>query len=121
MICPRDGRTNRSLVITGCKRRDDEAFFGDAVGPHSWKKYTHPAEVRLWSAERHDTTFRILNNEEQLERPRAFLGARACELAAIAVQDRVLLEDRYRDPIYDCHRRGTFMMAVQSTSALLLR
>jgi len=99
------------------QRRDDEALFGYAVGPHSWKKYTHPAEVRLWSAERHDTTFRILNNEEQVDRPRAFLGARACELAAIAVQDRVLLEDRYRDPIYDRHRRGTFIIAVQCTNS----
>ena len=98
-------------------RRDDEAFFGYAVGPQSWKKYTHPAEVRLWSAERQGTTFRILNNEERLERPRAFLGARACELAAIAVQDRVLLEDRCGDPIYDRHRRGAFIIAVQCTYA----
>jgi len=97
------------------KRRDDEAFFGYAVGPQSWKKYTHPPEVRLWSAERQDNTFRILNNEERLERPRAFLGARACELAAIAVQDRVLLEDRCSDPIYDRHRRGAFIIAVQCT------
>jgi sulfhydrogenase subunit beta (sulfur reductase) len=99
------------------KGRDDEAFFGYAVGPQSWKKYTHPAEVRLWSAERKDATFRILDNEKKPERPRAFLGARACELAAIAVQDRVLLEDRYRDPIYDRHRRGVFIVAVQCTQA----
>jgi len=49
------------------KRRDDEALFGYAVGPQSWKKYTHPAEVRLWAAERQDTTFRILDNEEKRE------------------------------------------------------
>jgi len=83
------------------KRRDDEALFGYAVGPQSWKKYTHPPEVRLWTAERQETTFRILNNDEKYKRPRAFLGARSCELAAIGVQDRVLLEDKYRDPIYD--------------------
>ena len=99
------------------KARDDGAFFGYAVGPQSWKKYTHPAEVRLWSAERKDTTFRILNNEAKPGRLRAFLGARACELAAMAVQDRVLLEDRYRDPIYDRHRRGVFIVAVQCTQA----
>ena len=99
------------------KRRDDEAFFGYTVGPQSWKKYSYPAEVRLWSAERKDNSFRILNNEEKLEHPRAFLGARACELAAIAVQDRVLLEDRYRDPIYERNRRGAFIIAVQCTQA----
>jgi formate hydrogenlyase subunit 6/NADH:ubiquinone oxidoreductase subunit I len=99
------------------KRREDDALFGYAVGPQSWKKYLHPAEVRLWSAERQDGTFRILNNEQKPQRPRAFLGARACELAAIAVQDRVLLDDKYRDPIYDQRRRGAFIIAVQCTQA----
>ena len=99
------------------KRREDGAFFGYAVGPQSWKKYLHPAEVRLWSAERQGEMFRILNNEAKPERPQAFLGVRACELAAIAAQDRVLLEDKYRDPIYDQHRRAALIIAVQCTQA----
>ena len=99
------------------KRREDDAFFGYAVGPHSWKNYLHPGDVRLWSAERQGETFRILNNATKPARPHAFLGARACELAAIAVQDRVLLGDRYRDPIYAQHRRGAFIIAVQCTQA----
>jgi hypothetical protein len=28
-------------------RRDDDAFFGYAVGPHSWKKFLHPPVLRL--------------------------------------------------------------------------
>ena len=99
------------------KRRADDAFFGYAVGPHSWKNYLHPSDVRLWSAERQGETFRILNNETKPVRAQAFLGARACELAAIAVQDRVLLGDKYRDPIYDQHRHGAFIIAVQCTDA----
>ena len=99
------------------KRREDQALFGYAVGPQSWKKYTHPAEVRLWAAERQGGVFRILNNEAAPKRPHAFLGVRACELAAIAVQDRVLLEDKYRDPIYEQRRRGAFIIAVQCTQA----
>ena len=31
------------------RRRDDEAVFGYAVGPHSWKQYQLPAEVRLFA------------------------------------------------------------------------
>jgi sulfhydrogenase subunit beta (sulfur reductase) len=99
------------------KRREDEALFGYVVGPQSWKQYLHPAEVRLWSAERQGSTFRILNNEPKPQPPRAFLGVRACELAAIAVQDRVLLEDKYRDPIYGSRRAGLFLIAVQCTQA----
>ena len=99
------------------KRRDDEALFGYAVGPQSWKKYLHPADARLWSAERQGGTFRILNNEAQPKHPQAFLGVRACELAAIAVQDRVLLDDKYRDPIYEGRRAGVFTIAVQCTQS----
>jgi len=99
------------------KRREDEALFGYVVGPQSWKKYLHPAEVRLWSAERQSGTFRILNNEAKPKAPKAFLGVRACELAAIAVQDRVLLEDKYRDPIYGGRRSGVFLIAVQCTQS----
>ena len=32
-------------------RRDDEAYFGYAVGPHSWKKYLFPAQLTLFSIE----------------------------------------------------------------------
>lgn len=99
------------------KRREDDALFGYGVGPQSWKRYLHPADVRLWCAEREGGTFRILNNEAKAQRPYAFLGVRACELAAIAVQDRVLLEDKYRDPIYEQRRAGAFVIAVQCTQA----
>jgi formate hydrogenlyase subunit 6/NADH:ubiquinone oxidoreductase subunit I len=99
------------------KRRPDDALFGYVIGPQSWKKYLHPAEVNLWSAGRQGGTFRILNNEAPPQVPHAFLGVRACELAAIAVQDRVLLEDRYRDPIYGARRSGAFLIAVQCTKS----
>ena len=99
------------------KRRNDQALFGYVVGPQSWKKYLHPADVRLWSAERQGGTFRILNNEVKPRAPQAFVGVRACELAAIAVQDRVLLEDKYQDPIYGARREGVFLIAVQCTQS----
>jgi sulfhydrogenase subunit beta (sulfur reductase) len=99
------------------KKRDDPALFGYAVGPHSGKKYFHRAEVRLWSAERQDSGFRILNNEAPAKGPYALVGVRACELAAIQVQDRVLLGDKYRDPLYARSRDGAFIIAVHCTQA----
>jgi sulfhydrogenase subunit beta (sulfur reductase) len=94
-------------------RRDDQALFGYVVGPHSWKKYLHPSEIRLFTSEQQGGTLRILNNAPPPPR-RAFLGVRACELAAIAVQDRVLQGDRYRDPIYSARREGIFIEAAST-------
>ena len=98
------------------QRRSDQALFGYAVGPHSWKKYLHPAEIRLFTAEQQGGTLRILNDQPPPPK-RAFLGVRACELAAIAVQDRILQGDRYRDPIYSARREGVFIVAVNCTQA----
>jgi sulfhydrogenase subunit beta (sulfur reductase) len=97
-------------------RRNDQALFGYVVGPQSWKKYLHPAEVKLFAAERQNGAFRIINNETK-PAPRAFIGVRACELAAMEIQDRVLLADKYADPIYAARREGVFIVAVQCTQS----
>ena len=34
------------------ERRNDQALFGYAVGPHSWKRFLFPAATRLWRARR---------------------------------------------------------------------
>ena len=99
------------------KKRDDAAMFGYTVGPQSWKKYFHPSAVKLFAAERQDSTFRILNNNQKQHAPYALLGVRACELAAIRVQDRVLLGDKYRDAVYGRLREGAFIIAVNCTEA----
>jgi sulfhydrogenase subunit beta (sulfur reductase) len=72
------------------KRRDDAALFGYAVGPHSWKRFQLPPEVRLFRARRGDDGS-LTEIAEPPPRPRyAFLGARSCELHAMGILDRVL-------------------------------
>ena len=100
------------------KRRNDSALFGYAVGPQSLKKYLHPSNIRLWSAQRENGTFRILNQESRPAKRYAFLGVRACDLAAIGVQDRVLMDDHHQDPIYAGRRDGIFIVAVQCIHAV---
>jgi ferredoxin len=82
------------------RRRDDEALFGYAVGPHSWKKYLFPPTARL------------LPPEEPPDEPFAFIGVRACELRAIAIQDRVFIGGQHPDPQYASRRAGVFTVAV---------
>jgi ferredoxin len=70
------------------RRRDDEALFGYAVGPHSWKRYQLPPEVRLWRA-RLGSDGSLTELEQPAPGPRyAFVGVRSCELHAMAILDR---------------------------------
>jgi sulfhydrogenase subunit beta (sulfur reductase) len=98
------------------RRRDDEAVFGYAVGPHSWKQLFFVPTVRLWRARRRDGSFTVLP-DRSVGPPLALIGARACDLAAVAIQDRILVEDRFADPDYAARRRGAFIVAVQCGSA----
>jgi sulfhydrogenase subunit beta (sulfur reductase) len=98
------------------KRRDDAALFGYNVGPHSWKRFLHEPARRLWRAERDGRAVRFLPEEESAPRY-AFIGVRACELRAIAVQDTVLLEGAHADPSYRARRKNLFIVAVNCGQA----
>ena len=93
------------------ERRDDDARFGYAAGPTSWKKYLFPPRVRLWRATQGGDGLEV--DEEPVDtRKLAFLGVKPCELAAIAVQDRVLLGGRYPDRDYAARRENLLLVAV---------
>ncbi|MBX3277311.1 MAG: 4Fe-4S dicluster domain-containing protein [Acidobacteria bacterium] len=98
------------------KQRDDRALFGYVVGPHSWKKYLHPPRIRLFRAECAENGLRIID-EEQPQEKFAFIGARSCELHAIAIQDRVLLDGVYPDAVYRARRENLFVVAVNCGTA----
>jgi ferredoxin len=92
-------------------RRADEARFGYAVGPHSWKQFLLPARLRIWRARRDGDGFEV--ETDQTERPPlALLGVRGCELSAIAIQDRVLIGGEYQEADYAVRRDGAFIVAV---------
>jgi ferredoxin len=93
-------------------RRDDEARFGWAVGPHSWKRFLLPPVVRLWRARRDGPDGLAVEEEPGPDRPYAFVGVRPCDVRAIATQDRVLLEGRYADRDYAARRSDAFVVAV---------
>jgi ferredoxin len=98
------------------RKRDDSAYFGYAVGPHSWKKYLFPPRNLLWRAQRSGVGFTV--DEEKNKAVRyAFIGVRPCELKAIEVQDRVFLEGEYVDDNYRSLRQGALVVAVNCSQA----
>lgn len=94
------------------ERRPDEARFGYAVGPHSWKRFLFPPRVRLWRATRDDDGAATIEEEALDETPLAFIGVRSCELHAIEIQDRVFIGGSYVDRDYAARRDGAFLVAV---------
>lgn len=98
------------------KPRGDSAFFGYAVGPHSWKSFLHPPVLSLGRARRNGQGFEWVFAVDPPPRY-AFLGVRACELHAITILDRVFTAGPYVDPVYQARREAIFLIAVQCTVA----
>jgi len=98
-------------------RREDDELFGYVVGPMSLKKFLFPPELRLLSLARTNGTMTVTEPVgSQGGHKRAVLGVRACELAALAIQDKIFLDGPYRDPHYEAERRKLFIIAVNCTT-----
>ena len=98
------------------RQRADSARFGFAGAPSSWKRHLYPPMTPLWSARR-DAEGKLIFEEAPAPAVRyAFLGVRACELAAILVQDRVFGTAGHPDPAYAARRRDLFIIAVHCGS-----
>lgn len=98
------------------KKREDDQCFGYVVGPHSWKKYLFPPHIKIGSATRVELGWKMETPAPDVKKL-ALLGMRACELAALAVQDRVFLHGPYVDPYYQAQRENLFLIAVNCTQA----
>ena len=99
------------------RQRDDDAVFGFNNGANSWKNHLFPPEVSLWKGRRDESGEIRFTEEEHRGRPYAFVGVRACDLAAILIQDRVFIGDAYVDTDYQSRRNDAFIVAVNCAEA----
>ena len=97
-------------------RTDDENLFDYVVGPHSWKRFLFPPAVKISEAEKRESGWQFRTPDDAPPKF-AFLGVRACELAAMRIQDRVFLPEGYVDPIYQQRRTQALIIAVNCTQA----
>jgi sulfhydrogenase subunit beta (sulfur reductase) len=92
-------------------------LFDVVNGPQSWKQLMFPPRIAVGRAENGSdgkAAFApVAPDPERL----AFLGARACELAALSVQDRVLAGGTFVDEDYRARRAAAIVVAVQCTRA----
>jgi ferredoxin len=98
------------------KRRNDEALFGYSAAPQSWKRFLFPPTLCLWKSHQTENGLQFSTIQEAPQKI-AFLGVRACELKAIAIQDEIFLHGPYADPAYSLLRGNTLIIAVQCCTA----
>jgi sulfhydrogenase subunit beta (sulfur reductase) len=97
------------------RRRDDQALFGYAVGPTSWRRFLEPPSEVRWRGRRVDGGFEELPAPERSPRY-AFLGIRPCDLAALLVKDRVYDVDSGGTAGYRQRRKDAFLVVVNCGS-----
>ena len=93
------------------KPREDRAWFGYVVGPDSARKFLTPPVEPLVQIRRGPRSLTVEDASDD-ERPLALIGLRACELAAMAIQDRVWTGGPYVDPRYARRRERALIIAV---------
>ena len=94
--------------------REDDALFGFVLGTSSLKDLFFPSRRPMWTASTSDGSISFVPADPP-DRKIAVIGARACELAALAVHDRVLMGGEYTDPDYTARRSEAFIVAVDCT------
>jgi len=99
----------------------DAGPFDHVVGPHSLKNYLFPPRETLATFQRDGGAWQE-TQAVSADLPLAVIGARGCDLAALAIQDRVFLrgqvdEAGHVDPAYKARRDGLFVVAVDCRRA----
>jgi len=89
-------------------------IFGVVNGAGSLKPFFFAPEETLLEVKRERRGFKV-SEVAPMAPLLAFIGVRACDLAALAVQDRIFLHDRFHDTHYQARRKDAFLVAVNCT------
>ncbi len=87
--------------------------FSWANGPQALKPLLFTPRETLWRAARDDRhSIRFVEHAQAPAQPLALVGARACDLAALRLQDRHFLDGPFADRYYAARRENLFLVAV---------
>jgi sulfhydrogenase subunit beta (sulfur reductase) len=93
------------------KKHRDKGVFTFVVGQDSLKEYIHPPVVTLYTAKKSDSGWTAPYPARKNPKT-AFLGVRPCDLASLAVMDKVFLGGPYANAEYKARRDSMFLVAV---------
>lgn len=86
--------------------------FAFSVGNQGLKPFLFKPTETVWCVERDETGKLQFVPYLADEQPIAFLGARSCDLRALAIQDKVFIDNDYPDKAYQRRRQSLFLIAV---------
>lgn len=92
-------------------QRDDALLFAYAAPLTGLRRFFQVSEEQLYRIGRKGE----VTTPAAAGPPLAVIGVRSCDLAAVSIQDRVLLAGAHRDERYAARREGTFVIAVSCT------
>jgi NAD(P)H-flavin reductase/formate hydrogenlyase subunit 6/NADH:ubiquinone oxidoreductase subunit I len=107
----------RSDTAPGTYRLEEsgrDRAFDYGLGVSTWKRYTHPPRVPLTTT---DAEGLVRSVEPDVPRV-AYLGVRACELAALGIQERVLRAGPAGDADHAARRDAALVIAVECAIAM---
>ncbi len=113
---PRGWSDQQGAAYYRLKKDQHDLYFNYTVGPNSLKTFLFPPFIELWQAQKKPGGIKINYNHDKIKKT-AVIGLRACELAALAVHDRVLTKDKYKDHDYEQRRKNIFIIGVICTRA----
>ncbi len=112
---PQGARDRQAPGSYRVERTKHPRFFSWANGPQALKPYLFAPQEPLWrSARGPDNVIRFMEAPPPAE-PLAVIGVRACDLAALRLQDRHFLERGFADLHYAARRNNLFLVAVHCT------
>ncbi len=86
-------------------------YFDVIPGAQSWKQFLFPPRLDLFRIRKDGNGWQTVQ-PTAVAPSYAFIGVRACELAAMQVQDRVFMRQDFLDPEYRARREANFVLAV---------
>jgi len=94
-----------------------ERYFAWANGPQAIKPYVFISRENLWRSEKNNAGNLQFVDLTVDPEPVAIIGVRACDLAALYIQDKHFLHEEKKDPYYLTRRQKLFLIAVNCTHA----
>jgi ferredoxin len=110
---PRGWQAEQSPGTFRLTRDPGNRYFAWTNGPQAIKPFAFAPRETLWQAKRDEEGKLRFHPIAPKAGKTAIIGVRACDLAALALQDAHFLKPPYADPGYAMRRQGLFLVAVQ--------